>query len=97
MNLGGSAKLAILGMNDESAQCRRRSKLQAAFAFKLFFMSLICFLISCSSSSRRAVLLSGPLDDRAERSGCLDDRSGCLDDRSGRFSCLDDRAVLFVF
>ena len=36
-------------------------------------MSSICFFISCNSSSRRAVLSSGPLDDRAERLSCLDD------------------------
>ena len=86
-------------MNGESARCTRRSKLRAAFVFKLFFMSPICFLISCSSSSKQAVLLFGPLDDWVEWLGCLDDRSGqsgCLDDRSGRSGYLDDRAVLSV-
>jgi hypothetical protein len=41
-------------------------------------------------------LSSGSLEDRAERTGCLDGlsrrscRSGCLDDLSGRSGCLDD-------
>uniref|UniRef100_A0A2N9IPJ7 Uncharacterized protein n=1 Tax=Fagus sylvatica TaxID=28930 RepID=A0A2N9IPJ7_FAGSY len=83
--LDGSEKLAILGMNGKSARCTRLSKLWATFAFKLFFMSPIYFFILWSSSSRRAVLSSGSLDDQAERSGCLDDlteRLGCLDDRA---------------
>jgi hypothetical protein len=69
-----------------------------SFRFQLFFMSPICFLISRNSFSRRAVLSSGSLEDRAERSGCLDEwsrlscRSGCLDDLSGRSGCLDDRS-----
>jgi hypothetical protein len=113
LNLDGSGKLAMLGMNGESARCTRLSKLRAAFAFRLFFMSLICFLISRNSFSKRAVLSSGSLKGRAERSGCLDEwscrsgRSGCLDDLSGRSGylddrscrsgCLDDRVVLAVF
>ena len=87
-------------MNGESARCTRLSKLRAAFAFRLFFMYPICFLISCSFSSRRAILSSGPLDDRVKRLSYLDDQSGqsdYLDDRSGRSGCLDDRAVLSVF
>ena len=60
-------------MNDESTRCTRLSRLPVAFAFKLFFMSPIYFFISCNSSSRRAVLSFGPLDDRAEWSSLLDD------------------------
>ena len=77
-------------MNSESAQCTRLSKLRAAFALRLFFMSPIYFFISWSSSSRRAILLPGSLDDLAEWLGCLDD----LTERSG---CLDDWAILSGF
>jgi hypothetical protein len=87
----------MLGMNGESARCTRLSKLQAAFAFRLFFMSPICFLISRNSSSRRAVLSSGPLEDRARRLCCLDEWSGCLVGRADRSSCLDDRSCCSDF